>query len=328
MQGTTASVFAITVAATTVRLDADGRGAASFAVSNTSNRALRGRARVAAVDPQAQPWLTLVGDAERDFAIGATQQYTVQVAVPAGAPAGTYAFRLDEVGVDNPDEEYAQGPTVAFEVVPRPPPPPPAAPRVPWWIIVAAVVAVLVLAAIVAFVLVRRVPDVRGKTEPDAKVALESADLVEGTVTRRFGAPVGVVASEDPDANAFVRRGTAVDLVVNRPRIAADFEGRWVNDNPASAIRGIDISASGQTLTIRPAVSCPTLPCRVGGVDVPFGGEPVLARFLVDAVAAQATVTMTLSLSQDGTRLSAQSTSNQASVLGSATDVFHLAGGG
>ncbi len=137
-----ANPFAITTTATAVPLDTGRQGRLSFTVSNTSGRPIRGRARLVPANPAAASWLSLQGDAERDFPAAGTQQYTVQILVPPTGPAGSYPFRLDVVGVDNPDEELTQGPSVTF-TVPEPAPPPK---PFPWWIVVVA--AVLLLAVI------------------------------------------------------------------------------------------------------------------------------------------------------------------------------------
>src|ERR671932_286499 len=110
------SSFAITTATNSLPLDPNRRSQASFTVSNIGGRAVRGRARIVPQNAAAAPWLTLAGDAERDFAIASTQQFAVQIAVPPTAPAGNYPFRLDMVGVENPDEDLTQGPTVTFVV--------------------------------------------------------------------------------------------------------------------------------------------------------------------------------------------------------------------
>src|SRR5918911_5611735 len=135
------SSFAITTATNSIPLDPNRRNQASFTVSNTSGRAVRGRGRIVPQNSAAAPWLTLAGDAERDFPISGTQQYAVQIAVPPTAPAGNYPFRLDMVGVDNPDEDLTQGPTVPLVV----PEPVVVKKPFPWWILVAAALAVIIL---------------------------------------------------------------------------------------------------------------------------------------------------------------------------------------
>ncbi len=104
--------FNITAASDTVRLDAQGRGTTTFTVSNASGRSRRGRARLVPSDPAHAGWLSLEKDAERDFSADGTHQYTVRVAAPPGTPPGRFTFGLDVVSVENPDEEFTQGPKV------------------------------------------------------------------------------------------------------------------------------------------------------------------------------------------------------------------------
>jgi hypothetical protein len=119
-----ARVFDITAGSDAVRLDTKGQGDAAFTISNVSGRRVRGRAKVVPKDPSTAGWLSLAGDAERDFPAGGTHLFTAKVAVPPEGRPGTYPFRLDVISVDNPDEETTQGPTVAFTVAEAPPPAP------------------------------------------------------------------------------------------------------------------------------------------------------------------------------------------------------------
>lgn len=134
--------FAITAATNTVLLDSSRQGQTSFTVSNTTTRSARGRARIVPISAAAGPWLTLLGEAERDFASSSTQQYTVQISVPPGAPASDYTFRLDMVDLANPDEDFSEGPSVRFVVAPSLPVKKP----FPWWIVAIAIAALLILA--------------------------------------------------------------------------------------------------------------------------------------------------------------------------------------
>jgi hypothetical protein len=111
-----ATLFAITAASKTVPLDGQRRGQAVFTVKNLSGRKLRGRALLAPQKPAEAAWLTLLGGAERDLPVAGSVQYEVGVSVPAGAPAGSYAFRLDMVDAQNPDDSPTQGPAVTFNV--------------------------------------------------------------------------------------------------------------------------------------------------------------------------------------------------------------------
>src|SRR5437868_5496364 len=138
----TTAAFAITTPSTAAKLDASRKAQVAFTVTNTSIQPLKGRARVVAMDGALADWFVLDGDAERAFASSGTQQYTVQLNVPATAPAGKYKFQLKVVGVANPDEQYGESDQVAFEVQQ----PVKKSTPLPMWIwIVAAVVALLVL---------------------------------------------------------------------------------------------------------------------------------------------------------------------------------------
>jgi N-acetylneuraminic acid mutarotase len=134
--------FAITAATTTIALEGNRQGQASFTVSNTTAHPVRGRAHVVAQPASAAPWLSLQGEAERDFAGTGSQQYIVQLTVPPTAPAGDYTLRLDMVNVADPDDDFSQGPTVKFTVAA--PTPVPVKPF-PWWIVAVAVGVLIVL---------------------------------------------------------------------------------------------------------------------------------------------------------------------------------------
>jgi serine/threonine-protein kinase len=62
------------------------------------------------------------------------------------------------------------------------------------------------------------VPDVAGKTESDARTALESANLSAGTVTEEYSSTVdkGKVIRTDPVVGSSVEEGTTVNLVVSK----------------------------------------------------------------------------------------------------------------
>jgi hypothetical protein len=141
--------FDISTMTSTIRLDNKGQGEFSFTVKNTDQKPMRGRAIADADNPDVEKWLSVMGEAERDFAAGGVHQYTMQVKVPPTATAGNYPAKLKMVGVENPDEIYTYSPTVTFEVGK-----PTAKPSsFPWWIIiVAAVVLVLLVVGVVIIV--------------------------------------------------------------------------------------------------------------------------------------------------------------------------------
>ena len=98
--------FTITTPTNTATLSASRQGSASFLVTNTSGRPLRGRALLRWVPdtPAASGWLSLDGEAERDYPIAGTQQFAVKVQVPPNAPAGPMTFRLDVQDVERADD--------------------------------------------------------------------------------------------------------------------------------------------------------------------------------------------------------------------------------
>ncbi|MEO8286258.1 MAG: hypothetical protein ABI670_07450 [Chloroflexota bacterium] len=116
--------FAITASGTTVALDSARQGTILFTVNNVSGRVIRARGYVVADNASSPDWFTVDGETVRDFAVGGTDQYKVNVLVPADKPPGTYTFHFSVVGVTNPDEEFAQGPDVTFTVSAAPVRPP------------------------------------------------------------------------------------------------------------------------------------------------------------------------------------------------------------
>lgn len=123
--------FDITTTTPSIKLSAAGEGELVFTVSNALRRPVRGRILAQPEGNTLAAWLAVSGLTERDFAADGTHQVKVQVKVPAGAPAGRYGFHLLVSSVINPDEDYAAGPSVSFEVVPSAPKKKP----FPWWLV-------------------------------------------------------------------------------------------------------------------------------------------------------------------------------------------------
>lgn len=207
------SPFAITAASNSVRLAEQRQGQAAFTVFNASGRALQGRIQIVTQGQTAADWLKVTGALTRSFAIGGTEQVMVSIAVPAAAAPGSYTFRLDVVGVDNPDEDFSAGPVVTFEVPAAPPPKKP----FPWWIL--AVIAAVIVIAVVVFVLTRpktaTVPALRGQSVVNAQATLTAAGLKLGNVVEGpdDGVGAGLVVASTPGPGSEVSRGAAVALV-------------------------------------------------------------------------------------------------------------------
>jgi hypothetical protein len=138
--------FTITAAGTRVDLDSSGTARAQFTVTNTTPQSLKGRLLTRPATPASPDWFTIVGDSVRDFGPDAADQVVVQLEVPAGSPPGAYSFRLDAVSQAEPDEDFTEGPSVAFDVAPTPSPP---KKKFPWWIVI--VLGVILVVVIIVF---------------------------------------------------------------------------------------------------------------------------------------------------------------------------------
>lgn len=193
-------VFAITAANAAVKLDQVGHGEAAFTVSNTTKRPLRGRAKAIPLESTKTSWLSVAGESERDFGPDATHQFTVQIVVPPGTPPGRYSFNIVVASTENPDEEYAEGPSVAFEstaaeVRKKP---------FPWWILV--VVGAVILVGIIAVLLLMRQPSpprqatpIRASVIPLTNAASEATWTNDDGQLLKFGAeiPTGFAVWKD-----------------------------------------------------------------------------------------------------------------------------------
>jgi hypothetical protein len=147
------STFTVTSAGQRVSLDANGAAQASFTVTNTSTQTLKGRLLARPGDTAKPEWFSVVGETVRQFGPNAAEQVVVQLSVPRAAPPGTYSFRLDAVSEANPDEDFTEGPSVAFEVAVAAPPP---KRKIPWWIFAIAGAVVLLVIIIIVVILIAR----------------------------------------------------------------------------------------------------------------------------------------------------------------------------
>ncbi len=148
-----ARTFAITTPTDTLRLNADGGGEITFTVTNTANRAARARLKVRPLESAQSEWFTLNGDTERMFPQQGTEQVSIKVRAIPSSFSGKPAFRLDVISVDDPDDDYSEGPAVALQMGL------PAAPKkpFPWWMLITAC-AGLVLLAVMAYIFLPKPP--------------------------------------------------------------------------------------------------------------------------------------------------------------------------
>jgi hypothetical protein len=113
-----ASAFSITTTTNAITLGDDRSALVAFTVSNQLGRAVRVRTSVSPEPPTPAEWFAIEGETERMFPSGGAEAYNVRITVPLGAPEGPNAFRLDAVAADRPDDEWAHGPLVGFDVPP------------------------------------------------------------------------------------------------------------------------------------------------------------------------------------------------------------------
>ena len=146
--------FTVTALSEKVTLDDSGAARTSFTVTNTSPQALKGRLLTRPHGATNPDWFTVVGEPVRDFAPDGAQQVVVEIKVPPGTQPGSYSFRLDAVSAVDPDEDFTEGPSVAFDV--KAPPPPAPKKKFPWWILaIVGAVLLLIIIGVLVWLLVR-----------------------------------------------------------------------------------------------------------------------------------------------------------------------------
>ena len=212
--------FAITAPANSVDLAGKTTADVTLTVTNQTERALRGTARLVAIEPTRREWLKVVdGEEERSFAAKGTHQYKVRIEVPAETPKGTYAFRMDFVSSENPDEDSTPGPAIGLKVAEAGAPPS----KFPFWIIPVAAVVLLAVGLGLFFALrgggeetpeTVAVPELKGKTVEEANQALGELGLVSqlGEPREQAGAAPGTVVDQKPPAGEALAKGGSVEL--------------------------------------------------------------------------------------------------------------------
>jgi hypothetical protein len=213
------TLFDITVPNGSITLGETRKATAPFTVSNISGRTLRGRVLVSADSPGSAAWFSLVEEAERQYSTGSSQQYTVNIAVPAAVAAGSYTFTLSALDVSNPDDSLVKGPNVTVVV----PSVVPVKKPFPWWIVILAVVFIAVVIGIIAAV----------SSSNQASIAAQTSTAAfNATATQNSGATATV------DANA-----TAAQAVIQTA--AANLAGtNAANANATSAAQQTNAAAT------------------------------------------------------------------------------------
>jgi hypothetical protein len=216
--------FTVTTASEKVTLDKSGAARVPFVVTNTSAQALQGQLYAQPLGGAKPEWFTVVGESIRDFAPGEVQQVVVELKVPPvppGTPTASYSFRLDAVSEENPDEDFTEGQSVAFDV--KAPPPPPKKKKFPWWILaIVGAVVLLIIIGVVLWLLLRdtgtTVPRVVGEQRAAAENKLTDAGFA---VKAQFvqvddREQHGLVQSQVPEGGTKQKKKTEVTISVGR----------------------------------------------------------------------------------------------------------------
>ncbi len=188
-------------------------GTAQFTVNNTSDSTMNAQLSIGVQGDSKPEWFSIDGDAERRLVASKSETVNVRIAIPATAAAGIYPFRLRVAAVNDPDNDFVDGPTTQAEVEQA------AEPEkkkgIPWWVwLIAALVLLGIIGGIVwavtrskpetgpgaatastAAVLV--VPDLTGKNVSDLPALAAGFDLVQQAGAVGGKAP-GSILSQNP----------------------------------------------------------------------------------------------------------------------------------
>ncbi len=252
--------FAITTPDTdSLRADAKGHAEAVFTVTNTTSRPIRGMAKAEALGDTKREWLGIEGETERDFAAGATHQFTVTFDAPvtadpkggsltgdtkpaAGSTAGTgatasavarkYTFRLDVSSAlkRGSDEDFTEGPTVTVEVAAAAAPTP--AKKFPLWIIFVIVGIVLLIGCVILALKSCGTDTDDAETPMPTPVATATATATASAVTSPSSTPTPASTPTESDESR------CFDFV--QGQIAWNYQGNksWSPNNVRDLCRG------------------------------------------------------------------------------------------
>jgi hypothetical protein len=226
------SIVKIAPVSNEITLDEKGEGVLVFTVTSTLDAAMQVGAKVIVENPEEEEWVRIEGDQERVVKAKETDQFTVSVRAPKGTAPGKHKISLLIYQVDQPGEEYTQGPDVSFEIpagqggseIPEKKKP------FPVWIVIVGVVAFLaIVGGIVAWIIISpngeepeptveviRVPDLSGLTLEAATAKLTGAGLAIGEVSKQPAADktMGTVIAQDPPAGGDVNASTGIMITL------------------------------------------------------------------------------------------------------------------
>lgn len=219
--------FVITTASARAKLNKQGQGKVSFTVSNETNRPLKAQIKTKALNSAQEEWLTLIGESERDFPTAGSQQITVEIHVPPGTPSSKFDFRIDVASVYNPEEEYTEGPTVAFEA----PENQPEKKKFPWWIL-AVVLGVLIIGGVITWMVARpksiEVPKLEGLHIDKVESAIANDSFEFKVINKKITGEKspGIILDQSPEVGSKASPGSTIKLVIEADWVKVpDFKG-------------------------------------------------------------------------------------------------------
>jgi len=224
-------------------------GSVVFAVNNKAGDTRSGRLSIQVAGQAKAEWFAIDGEQERKFDPSpASQTVTVKLTVPADVAAGNYPFRLRVVAVNDPDNDFADGPAttaeVAAGVVIKPS-------RIWLWIVLA-VVLLAVIGGVLWFVLkpkpavpvieptsntsapesvptTAKVPNLVGKTLAEAGTLAGDFDLITVAGAADGKAPDTIV-SQNPDQGTTQTKQSPLKVTFDPGVTVPDLSNRSLPD--------------------------------------------------------------------------------------------------
>jgi hypothetical protein len=274
------SLFVITAAGTTIRVDPQtGLGAGTFTVSNTTERPLRGRARLVPAEGAPEGWAR-VDEPERDFPARGTQQFALAVTVPPGT-TGAFKYQPFVAWVESTDDFSYSGPTFTVEAATPSPPKRP----FPWWLVVIPIVLLLIAGGVGGGVWWQGEQE-RAREAEAAAAATATAAAMDAAARATATAQAGVVARIARYTGTWAKSESSqvglTTLVIAR-------DGTTINLTARSNVR--DVAGSGG---VAQAICLGGGECSSASRSFAYSGDPLsVALEFTPQIVHQLTITVT-----------------------------------
>jgi hypothetical protein len=128
-----------------VKRGVTAKGTATYSVTNRTGATVQTGLRIKPGEGTEESWFRVRDGDERDIAPGATESFSIDLAVPGGS--AKHSFQVVAVNLADPDNDYEPGSAVAFDA----PAVEPNGNGLKWWMIAAPVALLLVVGGVIAF---------------------------------------------------------------------------------------------------------------------------------------------------------------------------------